>query len=293
MFLDYDMPLYRPPSEGANLIIQATLGCSFNHCAFCSMYKSKDFRARPLEDILSDIDEAAEIYPDAHRIFLADGDALVLPMETLVAILDRLAEKFSSLARVSCYATPINLMKKTSAELDILKARSLNLLYFGIETGSDVILKKISKGATSRTLVESLEKARAAEMKVSATVILGLAGKKLWKEHMDGTADVINRAAPTFLSTLQLTLEDSLVEDYKKAFDGDFEYQDDDGILAEQAHLIAALEPSRPIIFRSNHASNCLPLAGNLPKDKDRILQEIALARDGQMALRSKFMRGF
>ncbi|MCW8862361.1 MAG: radical SAM protein, partial [Rhodospirillales bacterium] len=177
MTMLYDMPLYRPPSEGPNLIIQATLGCSFNGCTFCSMYKTKTFTARPLDDVFADIDDAAQDWPDAHRVFLADGDALVLPTDIMLRILGRLKARLPDLARVSCYATPINLLRKPVEELRTLKEAGLTLLYVGIESGSADILRRIRKGATAASMERALTRAADAGMKVSATVVLGLGGR--------------------------------------------------------------------------------------------------------------------
>jgi len=174
--LDYDMPLWRPPSEGDNLIIQATIGCSFNRCGFCSMYRGKKFRARPLADVFADIETAAALWPEAHRVFLADGDALVLPLDDLLRILDKLAEALPNLTRVSSYALPANLIKKSVEDLAALKSRRLSLLYYGIESGSTDILRRVTKGASPRAIAEGLGRARDAGLKVSATVILGLGG---------------------------------------------------------------------------------------------------------------------
>jgi hypothetical protein len=293
--LRYDQPLYRPPSEGRNLIIQATIGCSFNRCTFCSMYKTKSFRARPLPDIFADIEAAARMWPNASRVFLADGDALVLSTDDLAAILDKLAATFPRLERVSCYATPINLTHKPVAELRRLRANKLSLVYVGIESGAATMLNRIRKGATPATLVEALDRAHDAGIAVSATVVLGLGGRRLWREHIDGAAAVVNRAPPAFLSTLQLRLDDDEVAEFVGRFERDgtpFEEQDDAGILAEQERLLQQLDPPRPVTFRSNHASNCLPLAGALPHDRERLLALIARARRGAPMLRPEFMRG-
>ncbi len=288
----YDAPLFRPPSEGNNLIIQATLGCSFNRCTFCSMYKSKDYAARPLADVFADIAAAAKAWPDASRVFLADGDALALPMDSLRAILGELAKELPDLNRVSAYATPQNLLQKSAEELAELKALKLSLVYLGIESGATPILKRIRKGASQKTLVRALAKARAAAVKVSATVILGLGGQDHWQEHARATAELINREPPTYLSTLQLTLEEAAHDGFLAAQGAEFRFQDDDGILAEQEMLLSLLDPPRPVIFRSNHASNCLALAGNLPKDRGRLLAEIAAARAGAAPLRPLHARG-
>lgn len=180
--LHYDQPLYRPPSEGHNLIIQATIGCSFNRCTFCSMYKAKTFRPRPLADVFADIEAAARIWPEATRVFLADGDALVLSTDDLAAILDRLAAAFPHLERVSLYATPINLTHKSIADLHRLRANGLSFAYLGIESGSAILLNRIRKGASPATIIAALERAHAAGIAISATVILGLGGRHLWRE---------------------------------------------------------------------------------------------------------------
>jgi len=292
MPLLYDMPLYRPPSEGNNLIIQATLGCSANYCTFCAMYKTKSYMARPLDQVFADIGAAARAWPDAHRVFLADGDALTLPMDNLRAILDKLHSALPNLTRVSAYATPKNLIDKTTDELIELKERKLTLVYMGIESGSTPILKRVVKGASQKTHAMALDNARAAGLKVSATVILGLGGQEDWQRHIEGTAELINGHPPTYLSTLQLTLEDIVVDEFMSAQKGEFHLQDDDAILVEQERLLSLLDPPSPVIFRSNHASNCLPLAGNLPRDKDKLLAIVATARQQSDLLRPRHVRG-
>jgi len=292
MSLLYDMPLFRPPSEGDNLIIQATLGCSFNQCSFCAMYRSKQYIERPLQEVIADIRAAAADWPDAQRVFLADGDALALPTDHLLAILRELAAALPRLTRVSCYATPGNLARKSSEELAQLREHKLNLLYFGIESGSDLILKKITKGATQKRMAEVLHKAKDSGMKVSATVILGLGGITHSDEHIDGTIELLNNAPVTYLSTLQLYLDESVEAEFHRKFGEPFQMPDDLAILQEQQRLISGLNPPQPVIFRSNHASNALALAGNLPKDKDKLLAQLREAMAGHRPLRPLFMRG-
>lgn len=289
---DYDMPLYRPPSEGENLIIQVTHGCSFNRCSFCSMYRSKQYRMRPWDDLLSDIKHAAARWPDARRLFLADGDALSLPTEVLINILDALPAYLPKLSRISCYATPANILNKRADELSELKGRGLSLLYLGIESGSDLILKKITKGASSRGIRQAMLRADAAGMKVSATVILGLGGKRYWQEHIDATIALLNLAPVTYLSTLQLYLDDTIIDEFLQKFGEPFEMADDRDMLLEQQRLLQGLNPSRPVIFRSNHASNALALAGNLPRDRERLLHQLQSALDGEHSLRPHYLRG-
>jgi coproporphyrinogen III oxidase-like Fe-S oxidoreductase len=292
MSLLYDMPLFRPPSEGNNLIIQATLGCSFNQCSFCAMYRSKQYVERPLTDVFSDIHKAAADWPDAQRVFLADGDALALPTEHLLAILRELTSALPRLTRVTCYATPGNIQRKTVEELTRLREHKLSLLYVGIESGSDLILKKITKGATQRRMIEVLHRAHDSRMKVSATVILGLGGTQHSEEHIDGTIALLNNAPVTYLSTLQLYLDDSIREEFHRKFGEPFEMPNDYAILKEQERLISGLNPPQPVIFRSNHASNALALAGNLPRDRERLLLQLREAMTGYRPLRPVYMRG-
>ncbi len=291
MMLAYDFPLWRPPSEGDNLIVQATLGCRYNRCSFCSMYKSKAYVARPLAAVFADIDRAAAAWPDAHRVFLADGDAYGLPTETLLALCHRLRERLPALQRVTAYATPFNILGKSGEEIAALRQARLSLVYLGIESGSDFLLKTIVKGSSSR-MAAALARAGEAGLKVSATVILGLGGRRHWQEHIEATAALINRQAPTFLSTLQLMLDPEVAPGFLERFAEPFEWQDDDGILAELRLLIERLAPSTPVIFRSNHASNTLPLAGTLPKDRARLLSQIDATLNGQGIVRPVWLRG-
>ena len=260
----YDWPLYRPPAEADNIIIQATLGCSFNQCSFCAMYRSKQYIERPLDAVFADIRQAAAQYPNAHRVFLADGDALALPTEHLLAILRELSIVFPKLSRVSCYATPANIQRKSLEDLTLLQQHKLKLLYFGLESGSDLILKKITKGATQKRIAEVLHKAHDCGMKVSATVILGLGGNTHSDEHIDGTIALLNSAPVTYLSTLQLYLDKSIEDEFYKKFGEPFEILDDMAILKEQKKLISNLNPPQPVIFRSNQALACGFIGGLL-----------------------------
>lgn len=291
--LNYDMPLYRPPSEGNNLIIQVTLGCSFNRCSFCSMYRSKNFLLRPLEEVINEIKQLAHVYRGVDRVFLADGDALVAPTEHLVSILDALQAAFPYLERVACYALPANLRKKSVSELKQLQQKKLDLIYYGIETGSADLLKRITKGATPQIMRQGLEKAKEARLRISATVILGLGGQKYWQEHIDATANFVNQVELDYLSTLQLGLDPIIHDEFLKKFREPFEPRDDFGILQEQKRLIEQLSPPAPLIFRSNHASNALALAGTLPQDKARLLASLAMAQQGQVSLRPDWLRGY
>ncbi len=290
--IDYDFPLWRPPSEGDNLIIQATLGCRYNQCSFCSMYKVKTYRARPLDEVFADIDRAAREWPDARRVFLADGDAYCLPADTLAAICDRLAARFPDLQRVAAYATPFDILGKSPDEIALLKSKRLGLVYLGIETGWDVLLKRIAKGSTAQ-MEAALAKTRDTGLKVSATVILGLGGRRDWQDHMDATADLVNRAPPVYLSTLQLGLAGEVAPRFLERYGDGFEWQDDAGMLVELRRLVERLDPPAPVIFRSNHASNALALAGTLPRDRAKLLASLDAAISGNAGVRPRWVRGF
>ncbi|MEO5375801.1 MAG: radical SAM protein [Alphaproteobacteria bacterium] len=292
MPIRYDMPLYRPPSEGRNLIIQATLGCSYNHCSFCSNYYTKHFTVRPLEDVFADIDNAARAWPDADRVFLADGDALVLPTDHLHRILDRLHAALPDLARVTSYATPDNINRKSVEELRGLRERKLSLVYLGIESGEGEVLKRIAKGASPGGIGRAINRAREAGVRVSAMVILGLGGREYSERHVDATVALVNQAPPTYLSTLQLDLGRAEAPGFLARWGKPFQPLDDHAVLGEMHRLVAGIAPAHPIIFRTNHASNALPLRGTLPRDRDAILAVIDQARETGSGVRPAFLRG-
>ncbi|MDS4058576.1 MAG: radical SAM protein [Candidatus Contendobacter sp.] len=293
MLIDYDMPLWRPPSEANSFILQATLGCSFNRCSFCSMYRVKEFAVRPLEQVRAEIQTMARAYPGVRRVFLADGDALAAPTEHLSEILKALLATFPRLERVSSYALPANLLKKSVEELTQLREAGLTLLYYGIETGSADLLKRVTKGATPEAMATGLGKAKEAGLKISATVILGLGGQAYWREHIDATAELANQVELDYLSTLQLMIDPSIREEFHRKFREPFREQDDYALLAEQVRLIERLNPPAPLVFRSNHASNALALAGTLPQDRERLLGQLRRALAGAVRLRPEWLRGY
>ncbi|MDC7125677.1 MAG: radical SAM protein [Spirochaetales bacterium] len=287
----YDEPVYRPPSEARSLIIQASLGCSHNRCIFCGMYKGKTFKIRSLEDIKNDI-EGFSGNVSVSKVFLADGDALALDTEMLLKILELLYKNFPKLERVSIYANPGNILKKTLSELESLKAAGLKLLYYGIESGSDLILKKVKKGALFAHHKEAILKAHDAGFGVSATIVTGLGGQDLWQEHIEQSARLVSESTPDYLSTLSLMMDRASLSEFKKAFGEDFTEQDDEGMLREDRLLISEIEPQHDLVFRSNHASNALALKGTLPEDGDNLLATIDAALDGKLCTRPGWMRG-
>jgi coproporphyrinogen III oxidase-like Fe-S oxidoreductase len=291
--MKYDFPLYRPPAEADNILLQATLGCSHNRCTFCTMYKTKRFIIRPIEELHEEIKLLSRRYPSANKVFLGDGDALTLPTEHLAKLLRLLKEAFPRLSRVSVYATAQNLLEKSEEELKALRAGGLSLVYFGIETGNDDLLEKIDKGVNAQQMMKALHKAHEAGIKVSSTVILGIGGAEFSHDHIQETIKLINAVPMTYLSTLQLGLEEGSEERFRRSFNG-FTPLSDLQILQEQRHLLSELNPPQKIIFRSNHASNALHLAGTLPKDTLRLISEIDDAlRIGEGAMVPRWMRGF
>jgi len=239
------------------------------------MYETKQYKQRPLDEVFYDIDTMSHYHNDATKMFLADGDALNLPTDILVQILEHAYKKFPKLRRVSIYASAFNLQDKTLDELKLLKEKGLTLIYYGIESGSYEVLKKIQKPISNQKMIDSLNKAYDAGMKTSVTVILGVAGKKYSKLHISETAKIISQIKVTYLATLQLMLEPHTHAKFVKNFKDEFVMLSDKEMLEEQKEFLSLLEPSNKIIFRSNHVSNLLPLAGTLPKDKERLVSEV------------------
>jgi radical SAM superfamily enzyme YgiQ (UPF0313 family) len=285
----YDMPLYRPPSEAYSLIFQVTLGCSHNRCAFCNMYRQKKFRIRSWEELRADILEAAISYRRTPRIFLADGDALVIDTDYMIRILGFLYDKFPSLERVTAYANPNNLLEKSAEDLQRIRKAGLQLLYFGIETGDDELLVRIRKGATAHALITSAKKAIDADFMLSATIILCLAGKKGSERHAIETARVCSAINPQYLSALTLMLEDNN-RYFSRCLGKDWEMMNKLEILNELRTMIEHFNLDN-CIFRSNHASNYLPIKATLNQDQGKLLQEIDNALKNPAQLRPESMR--
>ncbi len=293
MMLNYDYPLYRPPSEAQSLVFQVTLGCSFNECSFCDMYRGKEYTERPWEEVKREIDMTTKQMSDTKRIFLADGDALNLSTDYMVKIVKYLYNKFPNLERISCYAMPMNLLKKSPEELKKMYDAGLTMLYLGIESGSDIILKKVTKGAVAKTIVKACNKAKDANYTLSCMVILGLGGKTYSKEHIKGTAEVINACSPHYLATLTLYLEDRIKNEFFTKFDEQFIPISDSEALEELDDLVNQIDVKNQVIFRANHGSNAYTIKGTFPHDKQAMLDRISWMRDHPEVIRPKGLRGF
>ncbi|MGB7952491.1 MAG: radical SAM protein [Candidatus Nitrosopolaris sp.] len=289
----YDYPLYRPPSEANSIIFQITLGCSFNKCSFCNMYRTKEYVERPWEEIKSEIDLAANAYPEAQRIFLADGDALNVATDKVIQILVYSYAKFRNLKSISCYAMPKNILQKKDDELDQLRAAGLSMFYVGIETGNDALLEKVTKGATSKGIIQSCQRAKQHGYILSCMIILGVGGKTYTKEHIRDTGSIISEIAPDYLGALTLYLEDGIYNEFMIKFGEPFTALDDIEVLEELERLILDFNPVAPVIFRANHASNVYSFGGTIPQDKQKLLSLISELKLRPEMLKPKILRRF
>jgi len=269
----YKGKLYRPPSEAYSLIIQATIGCSHNKCTFCSMYKEDQFKIRNIEDIIADLKLGRQYYKNVKRIFLADGDALIIKTEKLADILKEIQRIFPECERVGIYGSPKSILLKSKEELSLLKELGLGIIYLGLESGSDRILKNIKKGITSYEMIEAGRSVVDVGIPLSITLISGIGGKKYSKEHAIESAKVLNEINPDYIALLTLLLEKG-TELYKDVQDGKFKLLTPKEMLLETRLLVENIEVDN-CIFRSNHASNYVPLRGTLQKDRQLILNQI------------------
>ncbi|MBQ1619450.1 MAG: B12-binding domain-containing radical SAM protein, partial [Oscillospiraceae bacterium] len=260
--MHYSGSVYRPPSEAYSLIVQCTLGCSHNKCAFCIMYKDKKFSINPIEQVLSDLAEARRLYRRIERIFLADGDALILPMDYLLQVLDYIHENFPECERVSAYASTKAIMRKTDEELRTLRERGLAMVYIGLETGNEALLKKYDKGVTVEQIIEHTLRAKAAGMITSITAINGMGGKEQSEIHAIETAQALSRIKPDYIAMLTLRVYTGTpLHDWIER--GELTMLGPKELAAENRILLQHID-SEGSIFRSNHASNYLPLKGTL-----------------------------
>lgn len=288
----YTGKLYRPPSEAHSYILQATIGCSWNKCAYCDMYRDKPtFSVRPVDELMVDLDMAAEAYgPRIEKVFVADGDALVMDMDTWEAVLEGCRRRFPRLRQVSCYAMAENVLQKSDDELARLRELGLSLLYIGPESGDDVTLRKIVKGSTHADHALAAERARRAGMELSVIFLLGAGGVARSREHAEASAELATAMDPKYLSALTLTVIPgtpmATLQDT-----GRFELPDVRGLLDELRTFVDGARPT-DALFRTNHASNYLPLGGTLPQDRERIVSTIDRALGGSVPLRPEWARG-
>ena len=286
----YEGKVYRPPSEAHSYIVQATIGCSHNLCTYCDMYRTVGYRERPIGDVLDDIAEAGRIFRDADKVFVADGDPLGMSVERWTTILDAARDAFPRLRRVSCYATADNVRDKSTDELRTLREHGLSLLYIGPESGDDETLRRIVKGGSFAEHVEAAEKAHAAGMEISVITLLGAGGVERSDIHARETARLVTAMDPEYLASLTLTVIPGtpLARMEEK---GRFEMPEVGTLLRELRTIVAESQP-RNALFRTNHASNYVPIAGRIPEDREALLATIDAALIGDVPLRPEFMRG-
>ena len=288
--ISYQEPLFRPPSEAKSLILQVTIGCSHNECAFCDMYTSKKFTARKFEDIKTEIQSVAKLNIPVRKVFLADGDAFVLSTKRLLDICNEINFNFPKVRRITSYALPSNINKKSIAELKQLKAAGIEMLYIGLESGDDEVFDLITKLETYESSKTALLKLKEAGIKASVMVLIGLGGTKHSQQHAIQSAKLLNETNPEYVSTLVLSFPFG-VEKYKQKFKGDYIEMNKMELLIELKIFIENLDLESSI-FRSDHASNYLILKGVLGKDKQEFLQQINYALDNNDVLRKEWMRG-
>jgi len=275
-YFTYNEPVYRPPAEANSAIIQATLGCSWNCCAFCEMYSSKKFKIRRFEELKPEIESLSNIYLGVKKVFLADGNAFVLSASKLVPILSEINQQFGKIQRISSYALPKDILSKTDIELKELRGLGLKLLYIGIETGDDELLERINKGETSSSTVEGILKAHEAGIDTSIMILNGLGGKKYSAQHAVNSAKIINQLNPKYLSTLTLSFPFG-EKHFQRKFNGEYVPLTIVELFDELKTFLSLTELNN-VIYRSNHVSNNLNLQGTLSKDKENLIAQLAKA---------------
>lgn len=281
----------RPPSEAGSYILQVTYGCSHNECIFCCTYLDKPFQARPAAEVVEDIRMAGSHMPETRRVFLADGNALVLSNRRLLPILDALDTAFPNLERVGIYGNAQDILRKTDEELKELLERRLSIIYLGLESGSDEVLRRAKKGATSQEMIDAVKKAQEAGLAVSVIAVLGLGGVDLWHQHAVDTGQAVSAMDPAYFSLLSLMVVPG-TELHRLVTAGEFVVPEPLEMLKEMRVIIENMERVSHCVFRTNHASNYLPLAGTLPQDQERLLLTIDRALvEGESVLRPEFLR--
>lgn len=286
----YDPPVFRPPSEASSLILQVALGCSHNACTFCGMYKSKKFRIKSWLEIESDIVSARQTFPGATRVFLADGNALALDNGLLIEIVKKLYNEFPYLERVGIYAGPKDILSKSAGDLKKLREAGLGILYFGLESGSDRVLSMVRKGVTAAQMVEAGRKVLDSGLALSVTVIIGLGGPDLSEEHAIETAAAVSAINPTYLGALTLMVTENTPL-YEKIRREEFKLLTPEQGLIELKSMLEKVSLTN-CVFRSNHASNYLPLKGTLNQDKAALISILERSLSEPGLLRPEFVRG-
>jgi radical SAM superfamily enzyme YgiQ (UPF0313 family) len=289
--MDYEGFIIRPPSEAYSLLLQVTVGCSHNKCTFCGTYRQKKFRIKSLEQIKKDLREAGN-YENMEKVFLCDGDALIIPQPRLEEILELINVNLPNMERIGTYANAKSILRKSVDELKKLRELGLKIIYLGVETGNVELLQKIHKGATYEQMVEAAHRVKEAGIMLSVTVLLGLGGIEKSIEHAIDTAKILTDMDPDYVGALTLMLvpETELYEDYLA---GRFVLPDKFGFIRE-LYLMIANSNFTNCYFTSNHASNYLPVKAYLPREKEKILKMISSVIEAKdlSQIRPEYLRG-
>jgi radical SAM superfamily enzyme YgiQ (UPF0313 family) len=287
--MHYEGMCIRPPSEAYSILLQVTLGCSHNKCSFCGTYRDKRFTIKDDKIILNDILFASKYMKRQDKVFLMDGDALIIPQKRLMWIIDRINEHLPWVKGIGAYANAKSVKMKTLEELVELRKNKLRILYYGVETGDDELRKKINKGSDAETCIQMGRKMKEAGIKLSVTVLLGLAGKEKSLQHARATGELLSAMDPDFVGALTVMLIPGTPL-YKEFTDGKFQLPDQRGLLVELREMIRHTNLSRGL-FYSNHASNYLPVKARLPHGKQDAIDLIDRALQGEVGLRPEWMR--
>ncbi len=287
--MHYEGMIIRPPSEANSILLQVTVGCSHNKCTFCGTYKGQRFRIKDERIIEKDLDYASENLSFLHRLFITDGDALILPQDRLTRLLEKIREKLPGVRRVGLYGNAKSILRKTPEELARLRELGLGIVYLGLESGDAQVLREIRKGVSPERMTEAGRRVREAGIKLSVTVLLGVGGRSRSLEHGRATGKVLSAMDPNYVGVLSLMIlpQTELAE---KARSGEFEMINPEEMLLELREMLAHTHLSRGLFF-SNHASNYLPLKVRMPGDKEKALRTIDEALGGQVKLKPEWMR--
>jgi radical SAM superfamily enzyme YgiQ (UPF0313 family) len=287
--MNYEGNIIRPPSEADSIILQVTVGCSHNKCAFCATYRDQIFRLKDRRIIAADLDFAARYCRRQQRVFLADGDVLSLPQAKLVEIFSRVKDRLPWINRISLYGNAQNILRKSDAELRQLKDLGLARVYMGLESGHDPTLLAINKGADATRMIKAGRRIRGAGLFLSVTVLLGVAGRDNSAAHARATGQVISAMQPSQVGVLTLMLLPGTPL-YEQAKTGEFVMPDQSGFLRELSIMVENIELDR-LQFQANHASNYLPINCRLPRDRQAVLTAIAKAVNGEIVLKPEHLR--
>lgn len=274
----YEGDIYRPPSEAYSYILQVTIGCAHNKCTFCSSFKAKKFRIRKIEEVFEDLEMARKYYKRIEKIFLADGDALVCKNSYLLEILMKIEDLFPECERVGIYGRAKDILRKTDEELLELKAHGMGILYMGVESGNSEILKRINKGETREEMIAAVRKSENLGIPTSLTFLSGIGGREMWRENAIDTGTIISEMEPTYASFLTLMvvpgtpLHDQMTR-------GEFELLTPEEVLKEAELMLENINVKKKCVFRSNHASNYVSLKGDLPDDRERMIESLRVAQ--------------